>query len=304
MIVLDNNDFPLKEKTAVAVGLFDGVHAGHVALINDIKQHSEPGAIYTFDLKPSARRLIFTPDEKKSIFSSLMGEKDYYFEKGFDADFMALKPEEFLKLLVDNFNPSHLTVGFDFRFGKNAVGDTALLEKYAEKYDYILSIIPEVRVDGFKVSSSKIRQTITSGDMTETAELLGHFYFVDGSVQTGKQLGRTIGFPTANISTQKLLPPYGVYASYVRVNGKLRKAVTNIGINPTVKSDDRVVIESFIIDFDSDIYGDEIRVYFVEKLRDEKRFSSIETLKKQMVVDAAASAKKLSDFSVYMKYII
>ncbi len=303
MKILTGSGFPLRERTAVAIGLFDGVHAGHMALIDDIKGASGvKSAVYTFDGKPAAGTLIYTHEEKKRIFESL--GVDYYYEKKFSTKFMALSPEEFLKSLVEDFHPARLTVGFDFRFGKDAGGDVEFLFHHAEKYGYTLTVIPKIKLNGHKVSSRNIRKLIRKGDVAGAARLLERFYFVDGEVVSGRRLGNSIGFPTANITAKKLLPLDGVYAAIVETGGRLHRAVTNVGTNPTVKDDNVESIESYILDFDEDIYGSEIRVYFVEMLREEVRFGSVDALKAQIKKDGDAAAEILSDLNIYRKYIL
>lgn len=291
MIVLHENDLPLNEKTAVAVGMFDGFHAGHLELVRDIKHRGMKSAIYTFDMKPGAQELIYTHEEKCAIAREL--GVDYYFQREFRTEFAQLAPEEFIESLMRDMDMAHLTVGFDFRFGRGAAGDTATIERMGEKYGFGVSVMPEVQLDGSKVSSSAIREIIAAGDMRGAARLLTREYFIDGNIEAGRKIGSSIGFPTANISTAKLLPSYGVYATRVEIDGRLWDAVTNVGTKPTVKDDDTANVETFLLDYSGDLYGSDIRVHFVEKLRDEVKFSGVEQLKEQIARDSARAREIL-----------
>ncbi len=295
---------PIKEKTSIAVGMFDGVHKGHIQLVESIMD--KPGAaplIFTFNTKPTVDRLIYTSDEKKEIFDSLGVQ--YYYEQGFDKAFAGLSPEGFVKMLLNDFGMTHLAAGFDFRFGKDAAGNTKMLAGYAAQVGFTLDVLPKMAVDGKKVSSSSIRRLIERGDMAGAADRMGRFYFIDGMIEGGRRLGNTLGFPTANIHTKKLLPKHGVYATIVKLpGGRLLRAVTNVGIKPTVQTEGAPNVETFILDFDGDIYGERIQVCFVDFIRAEKRFASLEELKAQIAADSGNAASKLADLSVYNAYII
>ncbi|HBU11306.1 MAG TPA: riboflavin biosynthesis protein RibF [Clostridiales bacterium] len=303
MKILHETDFPLQEHTACAFGLFDGVHLGHQALVEDIlKRQGEKSTIYTFDSKPACGAHIFTEKEKRYILASMGVER--YYSREFDNAFSRLAPEAFIKKAVTELRIRHITVGYDFRFGQNAVGDAALLKALAPKYGYSLSVVPEIDKDGFKVSSSKVREMVQNGDMTEAMRLLGRYYFADGRIEKGAGLGREIGFPTANFTTEKLLPMRGVYATVVLAGGKLLRGVTNVGRKPTVKQDARVNVETFILDFDGDIYGETLRVFFIELLREERRFSGIEALRAEIARNSAAAKGTLRDLEVYKPYLL
>ncbi len=291
MIVLHENDLPINEKTAVAVGLFDGFHAGHLELVRDIKRSGLKSAIYTFDMKPSASDLIYTHEEKQSIASEL--GVDYYFQRQFSAEFSARSPEGFILSLLSDMNMAHITVGFDFRFGKGAAGDTAMIERLGRERGFGFSIMPEVQMDGGKVSSSAIRALISAGDMRGAARMLTREYFIDGKIEAGRRIGSSIGFPTANISTDKLLPSYGVYATRALIGGTAYPAVTNVGTKPTVKADDTANVETFLLDYSGDLYGSDMRVCFAEKLRDEVKFADVEQLRAQIAKDSEAARRVL-----------
>ncbi|MEG1472676.1 MAG: bifunctional riboflavin kinase/FAD synthetase [Christensenella sp.] len=288
MKLITQKDLPLKEPTAVAIGLFDGIHKGHSALINDIKQYKDElkSLVYTFDTKPNhaAYKNIYTAQEKFSIFSSM--QIDAFYMQPFTAEFSQLTKEEFLRRITDDFNAKHITVGFDFRFGKNAEGTAQYLEQQAEKHGYTVRVVPEVLCNEGKISSTLIRTHIERGEMQSTAELLGRFYFIDGIIEKGNSIGAAIGFPTANISTDKLMPKYGVYATFVEIGGKRYSAVTNVGVKPTITDDGTPNIETFIFDFSDDVYDAAMRVNFVSFLRAERTFQNVDALKAQIARDA------------------
>ncbi len=305
MKILTQDDLPIRQETAVAIGLFDGVHEGHRTLIEDIEnQEGLFSLVYTFDGKPNhaAYKNIYTLQEKEEIFADM--QVDGFYLQAFDRQFSQMTKQEFIKRLVHDFHAKHITVGFDFRFGKNAEGTTDYLREQSEKYGYTLHVMPRIEYHGEKVSSSYIRELILAGNMEETAKLLRRFYFVDGTIEKGNHLGSKIGFPTANISTDKLLPQYGVYATIAQVDGNLYSAVTNVGTKPTVKSDDTPNIETFILDFSGDVYNEEMRVYFVRQIRREKAFANVDELKRQIAGDARSASGMLENLEVYKDYII
>ncbi|MEF9989574.1 MAG: bifunctional riboflavin kinase/FAD synthetase [Christensenellaceae bacterium] len=299
------NELPIKEKTAVAIGLFDGVHKGHKALINDLEaQAGLKSLVYTFDSKPNhfAYKNIYTLDEKEQIFSG-MGV-DYFCLQKFDETFSNLTKEEFLKKVIYDFCAKHITVGFDFKFGKNAEGNIDFLRENCAKYDYTLSVIPEISYEGIKISSSYIRSLLSEGNMQQAAKLLGRFYFINGTIVKGNHIGTKIGFPTANLSADKLMPKYGVYATIAQIGNKRYRAVTNVGTKPTIKNDNIPNVETYILDFDQDIYDENLRVYFVQRVRREQAFATVDQLKAQIAIDAIKAAELLKNLDVYNDYIM
>lgn len=301
MKILTDEMLPLKQDVAVAIGLFDGIHLGHMALIDELKKHGRT-LIFTFDYKPKEYRCIYTEAEKLAILRKY--QIDYYYMQRFNQQFADLTPADFLQYLKNNFRAAHIIVGFDFRFGKGALGDDDYLLLHQKEWDYTVDIVPEVIGGGEKISSTRIRALIERGDVGEAAELLSRFYFIDGVIEPGARLGATIGFPTANITTEKILPAFGVYATMVELDGKLYNGVTNVGVKPTVTNAGLPTVETFILDFAGDVYGREIRVYFVKMLRPEQKFGSIDELKAQMAIDSETAAWTLADASVYKKNIL
>ncbi|MEA4852717.1 MAG: bifunctional riboflavin kinase/FAD synthetase [Christensenella sp.] len=305
MEIITENKLPLYQPTAVAIGLFDGLHQGHLSLIEDIREkRGLLSLVYTFDSKPNhaAFKNIYTQKEKLDIFRQM--KIDAVFTQTFDYAFSQMTREEFIQRLVCDFRAKHIAVGFDFRFGKNAHGNAQFLEEQAQRYGYSVSILPQISDHHEKISSSRIRSLITLGDMEAAARLLGRYYFVDGTIERGNHLGAKIGFPTANISTDKLLPQYGVYATIVEIDGKLYRSVTNVGIKPTIKDDDVPNIETFIFDFSGDVYDEKMRVYFIEKIRDEKTFPNIDALQAEIAKNARQAEVILANLDVYKKHLV
>lgn len=304
MKILRINDFPIHTETAVAVGLFDGVHLGHQQLITEIQNNQALASVaYTFDIKPAAKEMLFTAEEKISIFSN-MGI-DYYYSQIFNQNFACMSPRQFVEMLVHDFQMKHLTVGYDFRFGKDAAGDTTLLKEYASDYGYTLCVIPEVDdILGEKISSSLIRKLIKNGDMERAAHLLGKYYFIDGKIEKGNCLGNQIGFPTANITSDKLLPLYGVYATLVKTEKGIFPSVTNVGVKPTVQDEGKANVEAFILNFNENLYGSDIRVFFIQLIRGERKFDSIDALKTQIATDSSVAAGILKNIDVYKAYLV
>lgn len=305
MKLLTRNDLPLQEETAVAIGLFDGIHAGHMALIDEIERRANlKSLIYTFDTKPNhaAYKNIYTAEEKVSIFASM--NVDMLYQQPFTKEFSQLTKEEFLEYIVGNMHARHITVGFDFRFGRNAEGTADYLRSQARHFGYTVCIVPPVKCQDGKISSTLIRGHIERGEMEQTVSLLKRFYFIDGKIEKGKHLGSSIGFPTANISTDKLLPRYGVYATIVQIDGKCYPAVTNVGIKPTVSDAGIANVETFIFGFSGDVYDEKMRVNFVSFLRGERAFPNVAALQKQIAQDAHLAQEMLKDLDVYKKYML
>lgn len=305
MKLLTKNDLPLKEETAVAIGLFDGIHAGHRALIDEIERRSSlKSLIYTFDTKPNhaAYKNIYTAEEKVSIFASM--NVDMLYQQPFTKEFSYLTKKEFLEYIVENMCARHITVGFDFRFGRYAEGTADYLRSQAARFGYTVCIIPAVKCLDGKISSTLIREHIERGEMEQTASLLKRFYFIDGKIEKGKHLGSSIGFPTANISTDKLLPRYGVYATIAQIDGNCYPAVTNVGVRPTVSDAGIANIETFIFGFSGNVYDEKMRVNFVSFLRGERAFPNVAALQKQIAQDAHLALEMLKDLDVYKKYML
>lgn len=299
MTILTDSDLPFEVPVAMTLGFFDGLHRGHTALLDKLMAQPEPSLVYTFDRKPNVPKPLFSSSERAAI--AACAGIDYYYAASFDAQMKDTSPRTFLRNLMREFNAKTIVVGSDFRFGQGASGDPELLKELAPKYDYQV-IVVKVRGEGEdKYSSSDLRSFIRHGELQEATELMGRYYFVDGNVLHGSRLGQKLGFPTANITTGKMLPKHGVYATLTRTPEGLFKSVTNVGIRPTIDDGNAENIETYLLDYDSDLYGKPIRVYFLELLRPEIHFANVDELREQLSKDADVARRVLSDESVYTK---
>ncbi len=264
----------------VAIGTFDGVHAGHRAVIADAD------TVLTFEPHPlsvihpeAAPKLIMPFDIKRDVIEGLGVEELVVIP--FDESFSSIEAEEFCgRILIEQLNASEVAVGENFRFGRKARGDSEMLRSREE---FETRIEPLVEVEGETVSSTRIRAAIAAGDMATANACLGAPFLLEGEVTKGDQRGRTLGFPTANIvpDDEYAVPGHGVYAAFA--DG--RPAAVNVGIRPTFETGRGLLVEAFLIDFDGDLYGKTLRVAFIERLRGEKRFDSVEDLVAQMHAD-------------------
>ena len=226
-------------------------------------------------------KLIMENEKKIEI---LEDEKvDILCFKDFDTEFMKLTPKEFIQLLIDKYNAKGIIVGFNYKFGYKNLGNVKLLEELKEIFNYELYVIDKCLYDGDVISSTRIRNLILEGDVSEAAEMLSRPYSLTGEVVHGRKIGRTMGFPTANLDINKnlILPKVGVYYTNVKVNNNIYKGITNIGNNPTVNGK-KITIETYILDFDEDIYGEHIEVSFIKKIRDGKKFNGLQELKEEL----------------------
>jgi riboflavin kinase/FMN adenylyltransferase len=283
--------------TAVSLGKFDGLHIGHRCLIDyviSMKKQGYQSAMFTFDLHPSALlsekevSLIYTKEEKKMLLKQM--NLDVLVSYPFTEETAAMAPGDFVKkILIDKMDAKIIAVGEDFRFGHNREGDVALLQELSEVYGYQLKIFKKVTYENEIVSSSKIREELKKGNMKLVNQMLGAPYVIIGKVLHGRKIGRTIGMPTTNLipAEDKLLPPNGVYASITKINGKEYPGISNIGYKPTVGADPNKGLETFIFDFDGDLYGKTIEVQLHAYERGEKMFKSLDDLKAQMQKDIA-----------------
>lgn len=288
------NDHVKLKNTIVTIGKFDGIHKGHEKLLDVMKQNANgrKTVVLTFEKEPKeflhdhANKTIVTEQEKR-----LLLEKqgvDVYFKMPLTKDFLALSPEQFIKeVLIDKMGARAIVCGPDFRFGNQASGDVAFLRANQQKFGYQLIVIEKEQYHQKDISSTGIREKIAKGEMLEACAMLDHPYFIIGKVEQGKKLGRTLGLPTANIipDTAKLLPPNGVYRTMVEIDGSKYRAITNIGVNPTVEDGKQIKVESHIIDYKEDIYGEVVQVLFYEFIRSEKTFDSVEKLREQIKQD-------------------
>ena len=294
-------DFQINEPTAVTLGKFDGLHRGHELLMQTVldcsKKYQLASVAFTFDIPPRNQveeivaSVLTTNDEKQYIF-----EKqgiDYLIECPFTTEVMSMEPEAFISWIVKSLNMKYVVVGDDFRFGHKRAGDYHTLQLYEEKYGYKTIVLDKLKDSNRDISSTYVREKIADGNIRKANELLGYNYFIKSEILHGKKLGRRIGVPTINmiLPEHKLLPPNGVYVTEVLVDGKTYMGVTNVGCKPTV-TDERIVgVETYIDDFNQDVYGEKIVVSFIESIRPEMKFESIEELKHQMEADICAAKK-------------
>jgi riboflavin kinase/FMN adenylyltransferase len=292
--IAETTNFKL-HNSVVTLGKFDGIHRGHQLLLNKVLEQKKIGlqsVMFTFAYHPSN---LFSDKEIEQIYTE--EEKKYLLEKSgldvlisypFTEETASMEPEDFIKkVLIDKVDAKMIVVGTDFRFGHKRRGDVSLLQKMSEQWGYELIVFDKMKLDDRVVSSSYIRSEIAQGNMEHVNELLGSPFTVIGEVLHGRKIGRTLGFPTTNLITpsNKLLPPNGVYVSHTIINGIKHPGVTNIGYNPTVGETPERRVETYIFDYDADLYGKMIEVSLYAYARPEKKFESVEDLKNQMKKD-------------------
>jgi len=290
----------------VTIGTFDGVHIGHQKIISRMrelaKKHDGETVLITFYPHP---RLVIHPDSKNLKFINTQERKIQLLEKAgidhlivieFTKEFSKFTSKRFIEeYLVEKINTHRLIIGYDHHFGKNRLGDFNTLYDLGKKHGFDVEKIPAQDVENIAVSSTKIRKALNEGKIRKANALLGYEYSITGKVVGGKQIGRKIGFPTANIDLEdeyKLVTANGVYACRVDYNGKRYKGMGNIGVRPTVNNSD-LTIEVNIFDFDEDIYDQEITIYFVDRLRDEIKFENLDELSEQLAKDEKTTRELL-----------
>lgn len=281
--------------SAVTLGKFDGLHRGHQLLINKIIEHKSKGyqaVMFTFLLHPGNLfsdkeiELINTEEEKRYLLESW--GLDVMISYPFTKETASMEPEDFIKdVLIDKVDAKMIVVGSDFRFGKNRRGDINMLIEWSTHYGYEVCVLDKILLDESEIGSSNIRNEIKNGNIELANELLGYPYSIMGPVLHGRKIGRTIGFPTINLTPadNKLLPPDGVYASVTTVDGAKYPGLTNIGHNPTVGETPEKRVETYIFDYDKDLYNSFVSVSLCSMERGEEKFNSLEELKDQMNKD-------------------
>ena len=287
-------------KLAIALGNFDGVHKGHARLMEEALAFKKQGfipAALMFESDPenclagSPVSLQITSNKEKEDILRSMG-----IEKVIFIDFMSnkdLSPDEFVNMLVKEYNAGALICGFHYRFGKHAAGDASKLKQLCEKYDLGYKMVDAFVMDGMVVSSTNIRSFIASGDMERAAKSLGRYFSVESPVCEGKHLGKVLGFPTINqrIREDGAVPAHGVYITKVTALNKVYCGVSNVGLRPTVENTETCNIETNILDFDGDLYGKTVKVEFIKMLRSEKKFANTEELRRAISVDREKARK-------------
>lgn len=285
--------------TVLTIGNFDGVHLGHRALLDELKGKARelglPATVLTFEPHP---RELFAPDQAPARLSSLRDKIELLAEAGidrvhvcrFDRKLAGLTADEFIdRILVRGLAVKHLIIGDDFRFGKARGGDFPLLQRAGAERGFVVEAMHTVSCDDVRVSSSAVREALATGNIERAEALLGRPFVIAGRVMGGRRIGRSIGFPTANIQVRrKRLPLSGVFAvTVLGLGDKALPGAANIGVRPTLAEGLQPVLEVHLLDFDGDIYGRHVDVNFLHKLRDEAKFDSLDALKQQIARDVA-----------------
>lgn len=273
------------KKTAVTMGKFDGLHRGHQKLVDKIRDYASDecdSVLCAFDMHRDA---IMTNRERRE---HLEGKIDWLIDCPFTETLRNMEAEDFIRdILCAGLNAAHIVVGRDFVFGHNKRGSVEMLERYAPRYGYTVDVVEKERYGDMIISSTYIRDALAQGDVRLAERLLGYPYELTGPVRHGKQLGRTLGFPTMNVEpeAQKILPRYGVYACRVKIDGEWYNGVGNAGVKPTVTDERRRLFEVYVYGYEGDAYGKEVTVRFCGFERPEVKFGSVEELREQVMKD-------------------
>lgn len=302
MLIYDNKALDEESKNNyIALGSFDGLHLGHLSLVRKVKSLAEENGgrsiVFTFKNHPrtfininNKVELIMTNEEKINVLQK--EGIDILAFKDFDEKMMKMMPDEFINWLCKTYNVKGIVVGFNFKFGYKNLGDVQLLKKFEEEYRYKLYVMEPCKIEDEIISSTTIRKELADGNVRKVFNMLSRPYILSGKVIDGKKLGRTIGFPTANlaINKQKVIPKKGVYYTNVKINEKIFKGITSVGNNPTVNGQE-LTVETYILDFSNDIYGKEVNIYFIDRIRDEIKFNNINELIEQLKRDKKFAEK-------------
>ncbi|HEU4596301.1 MAG TPA: bifunctional riboflavin kinase/FAD synthetase [Pyrinomonadaceae bacterium] len=283
--------------TVLTLGVFDGLHLGHQLVMRTVVERARAAGavptVITFDPHPravlhpeSAPPHLQTLDQKIESFGVMGIEQAIVIN--FTRDFARVSAAEFLRDVVhERLQAREVYLGRGFAFGRNREGDIRLLREVSEQLGFFADEVPEVRLHGQRISSSRIRELLASGRVNLARRMLGRPYGVEGRVIRGAERGRTIGFPTANLHPQnRVIPRRGVYVTATLIEGAWRRSVTNVGVRPTFESEAEPSVETYVMDWDGDLYGDVVRVRFLHRIRDERRFASVEELRRQIDADA------------------
>jgi riboflavin kinase/FMN adenylyltransferase len=294
---------PERRPSAVALGVFDGVHLGHRAILGAAVAHGRaadaPALACTFEpnplevLQPERAPLpITTLDERLELIAACGVDGTVVLT--FTRELAAVEPEAFVKdVLVERLVARQVVVGFNHRFGRAARGDAALLRELGARMGFTVDVIAPLKVDGAPVSSTAIRAALGRGDLDAAARMLGRPYTLPGTVVAGAGRGRTLGFPTANVAPARpVLVAPGVYACTLEVAGESRRAVVNVGVRPTF-GEATLAVEAYLLDFSGDLYGQTVRLVFVSRVREERRFPSVDALRAQIAEDVETARRRL-----------
>ncbi len=308
-VVRNITEIEFDKKTAVSVGTFDGVHSGHRKIIEKLNSVRDSkglrNVLITFDPHPQIVlrnrakdiRILSTLEEKLEIFSQLSIDITYVIN--FTKDFANTTANDFYKnYLIDKIGLNDLVLGYDHMFGKNREGNYDTLKELSAKYDFTVDRVDEYKPDDVHISSSVLRELLSAeGNVKKAAKILGRNYSIEGTVVEGRKLGRELGYPTANIKVTdefKLIPAIGIYAVEVILNGKTYSGMMSIGRNPTVTDDNTIKSEVNIFDFNDDIYGQKIKIGFIDRIREEIKFENIDKLRTQLHSDKKISLEILN----------
>ncbi|GGK70779.1 bifunctional riboflavin kinase/FAD synthetase [Rufibacter glacialis] len=306
IVIRELSQFPALSQAVVTSGTFDGVHVGHQKILSRLieaaRQDQGQSVVITYWPHP---RTVLRPEDDSLRLLSTVEERiealrafgvDYLLLLPFTKEFAQLSSEEYIQqILIKTIRTKKLVIGYDHRFGKNREGGFDYLQQNASRYGFVVEEIPRQDVDAIGVSSSKIRTALEKGDVATAAKYLGRPYALTGTVVTGKQLGRTIGFPTANLELPeklKLVPAQGVYAVQVQTSSGTYKGMLNIGTRPTVNGTSQT-IEVHLFDFNGDLYGQDLTLSFASYLRPEQKFSGLDALIAQLRLDRTAALQVL-----------
>ena len=293
----------------LALGNFDGLHRGHIKIIERVRrvatERAATALVMTFDPHPPR---VVRPDKAPPLLMTKAQRLEGIERAGLDGvavvrftpELSRWDPETFVRtVLVEWLHAAEVWVGANFLFGHDRAGNFSMLRSLGARYGFRTEKIDPVRYKDFVVSSTRIRRLISEGRVDEASALLGHPYSIDGTVVAGDQRGRQIGFPTANMASEnELIPPNGVYAAIVRLDGVIYPAVTNVGVRPTFGDSTQTMIEAHLIDANRDLYGQTLRLGFIQRMRDERRFDGIDALKTQIAADVAKARTLFGQMSL------
>ncbi len=309
LVIRDINDFIYDRKSAITVGTFDGVHPGHKKIIEKLNSIKDSkglrSVIVTFEPHPQIVlrnrakdiKILTTLEEKLSILEKF--NIDIVYAINFTKEFANTTAEEFYKnYLIDKIGLTDLILGYDHMFGKNREGNFETLKSLSEKYDFTVDRVDEYKVEGEHISSTVIRHFLEEGNVKKVSRILERDYTITGKVIEGKKLGATLGYPTANLeltNEYKLIPKTGIYTVRVEIDKKEYFGMMSIGKNPTVTDDDSIKLEVNIFDFNENIYGKTIEISFIDYIRDEEKFDTLDELKKKMSSDKKQSLEIINE---------
>jgi riboflavin kinase/FMN adenylyltransferase len=293
----------------LALGNFDGLHRGHLKIVERVRrgaaEHGGTPMAMTFDPHPSR---IVRPDKAPPLLMTKAQRLEALDRAGiaavavvrFTTELSHWDPEAFVRtVLVDWLRVSEVWVGANFLFGHDRSGNFSTLRTLGQRYGFRADKIDPVRYKEFVVSSTRVRRLVAEGRMDEAGALLGHPYYIDGTVVAGKRRGRELGFPTANLQTEnELLPPNGVYATTTTIDGVVHASLTNVGVRPTFGDTVKPIIEAYVLGFNGDLYGRPVRLGFVQRLRDERKFEDVDALRTQMEADRRRAERLFAQLSV------